>query len=290
MESKTLYNKIETYGKMIKFSHSIFALPFALSAIVLASYNYPVSLTKILWIIVAMVSARSAAMGFNRLVDRNQDSGNPRTSTREIPDGKIDLKSAKAFIFISSLIFFLSAYMLFGTLSLLLSFVVLFLLCFYSYTKRFTYFSHLYLGFVISLAPICVWFVITGYISLGISLLSLSLMTYIAGFDILYSCQDFEFDKNEGLFSIPVKFGIKKSMQIAIFLHIISFTAFLSLIYFFDMGVIYIITIITIGILFIIEHLIVTPENFKNIHIAFFHINSVISVILFVGVCLDRFF
>ncbi len=290
MESKTLYNKIETYGKMIKFSHSIFALPFALSAIVLASYNYPVSLTKILWIVVAMVSARSAAMGFNRLVDRNQDSGNPRTSTREIPDGKIDLKSAKAFIFISSLIFFLSAYMLFGTLSLLLSFVVLFLLCFYSYTKRFTYFSHLYLGFVISLAPICVWFVITGCISLGISLLSLSLMMYIAGFDILYSCQDFEFDKNEGLFSIPVKFGIKKSMQIAMFLHIISFTAFLSLICFFDMGVIYIITIIIIGILFIIEHLIVTPENFKNINIAFFHINSVISVILFVGVCLDRFF
>lgn len=282
-----LFEKIKIYGKMIKFSHSLFALPFALSAIVLVSYNYTISFFKIFFIIVAMIFARSAAMGFNRVVDREKDAKNPRVKTREIPTGKIDLKSAWLFIIISSLIFFLSAYML-GKLPFYGSFVVLFFLFSYSYTKKFTHFSHIYLGFVISLAPICVWVAITNSISFGIVFLSVALMTYIAGFDILYACQDFEFDKKEGLFSMPVKFGIKKSMRISYLLHIISFISFLLLSLFFPLSTIYKVTVLIIGILFIAEHIIVTPNNFKNINIAFFHINSAISVILFIGIFFDR--
>jgi 4-hydroxybenzoate polyprenyltransferase len=275
------------YGKTIKFSHTIFALPFALSAIALAHRQHPISLMHLFWILIAMVGARSSAMGFNRIADARFDAKNPRTSKREIPLGRLSLFSAKIFVILFSLIFIFAAAML-GKICLYLSFPVLALMFSYSYTKRFTWLSHFYLGFVISLAPTGAWIALTNTFSLPITLLSLTLLTYIAGFDILYGCQDTGFDTKEGLFSIPARFGIHKALLISSITHVFSFL-FLFLIFIaFDMKIIYLITIIVIGLLLIIEHKLVKPRDLSHVNIAFFHINSAISIILFVGILADE--
>lgn len=275
------------YGKTIKFSHTIFALPFALSAAALAHRHHPISITHLFWILIAMIGARSCAMGFNRIADVRFDAKNPRTSKREIPSGKLSLTSAKMFVILFSAIFIFAAAML-GKICLYLSFPVLALLFSYSYTKRFTWLSHFYLGFVISLAPLGAWIALTNTFSWPVTLLSLALLTYIAGFDILYACQDTGFDTKEGLLSIPARFGIHKSLLISSISHAFSFL-FLFLIFIaFDMKIIYLITIIVIGLLLIIEHKLVKPSDLSNINIAFFHVNSAISIILFVGILADE--
>lgn len=282
-----MINRVISYGRMIKFSHTIFALPFAFSAIVLAQRNYSIILSDIIWIILAMIGARSAAMGFNRIVDFEFDAKNPRTSKREIPAGRLSTAHAKLFVMFFSALFVFASAML-GKLCFYLSLPVLAILFSYSYTKRFTSFSHIYLGFVISLAPAGAWIAVAKSFSWHIVFLCLSLMTYIAGFDIIYACQDADFDKKEGLFSIPSKFGVRKALSISSILHIISFCCLYSVHIAFNMGTIFLITMCIIGILLIIEHLLVRPNNLKNINIAFFHINSVISVLLFVGIALDE--
>ncbi len=278
---------ILTYGRMIKFSHTIFALPFALSAVILAQRYYPIVLSDILWILLAMVGARSAAMGFNRIADAELDSKNPRTLNREIPSGKLSLTSTKIFVIIFSGLFIFASWML-GTLCFLCSFPVLGILFSYSYTKRFTWAAHLYLGFAISLAPLGAWIALSKRFSWEILLLSSALMTYIAGFDILYACQDIDFDRKEKLFSIPVYFGINKALFIAKLLHSLSFGFFFMIFFSFDMSIIYLITVFIIGILFIIEHRLVHPNDLSNINIAFFHINSLVSLLLFIGVLADE--
>jgi len=275
------------FGKTIKFSHTIFALPFALSAIALVHRQHSISLTHLFWILIAMIGARSSAMGFNRIADARFDAKNPRTSKREIPSGRLSLTSAKMFVILFSAIFILAAAVL-GKICLYLSFPVLALLFSYSYTKRFTWFSHFYLGFVISLAPTGAWIAITNTFSLPIILLSLALLTYIAGFDILYACQDTGFDTKERLFSIPARFGIQKALLISSISHVFSFF-FLFLIFIaFDMKIIYLLTVLIIGLLLIIEHKLVKPGDLSNVNIAFFHVNSAISIILFVGILADE--
>ena len=275
------------YGKTIKFSHTIFALPFALSAAILAYRHHPISLTHLFWILIAMIGARSSAMGFNRIADARFDAKNPRTSKRELPSGRLSLTSAKMFVILFSFIFIFAAAML-GKICLYLSFPVLALLFSYSYTKRFTWFSHFYLGFVISLAPLGAWIALTNTFSLPIILLSLTLLTYIAGFDILYACQDTGFDTKEGLFSIPARFGIQKALLISSISHVFSFL-FLFLIFIaFDMKIIYLTAIIVIGLLLVVEHKLVKPCDLSNVNIAFFHVNSAISIILFVGILADE--
>ncbi|MCP4718598.1 MAG: UbiA family prenyltransferase, partial [Desulfobacteraceae bacterium] len=211
LNKKSLNKKIMEYGKMIKFSHTIFALPFALSAVVLAWQTQAPTFWDLIWILLAMVAARSAAMGFNRIVDASIDKKNPRTAIREIPSGILSQKQASVFVFLSSVIF-VGASALLSPLCFFLSFPVLFFLLFYSYTKRFTKYCHLYLGFAISLAPVGAWVAITNSLSAGIIFLSLGLWTYIAGFDILYACQDIDFDREQGLFSLPSKIGPQKAM------------------------------------------------------------------------------
>ncbi|MEA3429259.1 MAG: UbiA-like polyprenyltransferase [Thermodesulfobacteriota bacterium] len=277
------------YGKTIKFSHTIFALPFALSAIVLAYRHHSITLMHLFWILIAMVGARSSAMGFNRIADAGFDAKNPRTSKRAIPSGRLSLTSAKIFVILFSAVFIFAAAML-GKACLYLSFPVLALLFSYSYTKRFTWFSHFYLGFVISLAPLGAWIAITNTFSLPVLFLSLALLTYISGFDILYACQDTGFDTKEGLFSIPARLGIQKALLISSISHVFSFL-FLFLIFIaFDMKIIYLITILIIGLLLIIEHKLVKPSDLSNVNIAFFHVNSAISIILFVGILADELF
>ncbi|MDM8554976.1 UbiA-like polyprenyltransferase [Desulfococcaceae bacterium HSG7] len=281
-----IINRVTTYGRMIKFSHTIFALPFALTAVVLAGQQYPIKIATLLWILVAMAGARSAAMGFNRLADATIDAQNPRTAIREIPSGLLSPKAVVIFVILSSAVFILACALL-GRLCLILSLPVLLLLFAYSYTKRFTWLAHLYLGFAIGLAPLGAWIAVTDSYTWPVLTLCLSLMTYIAGFDILYACQDKDFDRDQGLYSIPAKFGIKRALMIAKILHLISWCFFLSVKYVFDLSYIYLIVAFVIGILLIVEHRLVKPDDLRHINIAFFHINSVISITLFLGVLCD---
>jgi 4-hydroxybenzoate polyprenyltransferase len=285
---ESVFKKMLVYGRMIKFSHTIFALPFALSAVVMAWEKHSPSILDFIWIILAMVAARSAAMGFNRIVDADIDLKNKRTAIREIPSGLLSKKEAIAFVSVSCLVFIFSAAML-SSLCFWLSFPVLFFLMFYSYTKRFTKYCHLYLGFAISLAPIGAWVAITGTISWSIVLLSLGLMTYIAGFDILYSCQDIGFDKEEGLFSLPATIGPQKAMLTSSILHVLTFVFLLLMHLTFDMHWIFLVFLGIIGILLIVEHKLIQPDNLEHINIAFFHMNSIISVTLFLGVLIQSF-
>ena len=282
-----LRERIVTYGRMIKFSHTVFALPFALAAVVLANRHTPVSLYGVSWILVAMVAARSAAMGFNRIVDAKIDAKNPRTAMREIPSGKLNRNTAIAFVTVSATLFILAAAML-GKLCLVLSVPVLAVLLLYSYTKRFTWLAHVYLGFAISLAPLGAWIALTNSFAWPILLLCFALMTYITGFDILYACQDTRFDKREGLFSIPAKFGIRKALMAARAVHFISWCFFLWLWNAFDLGLIYFCTALFIGVLLIVEHRLVRPDDLSQIDLAFFHVNSIISVMLFLGILVDE--
>ncbi|HNX23027.1 MAG TPA: UbiA-like polyprenyltransferase [Spirochaetota bacterium] len=275
--------KTVTYSKMIKLSHTIFALPFALSGLVLALREHPVTFQMVFWIVIAMVGARSAAMGFNRIADAEIDAENPRTAIREIPSGTISRKEAMAFTIFSSLLLIFAAAML-SEICLWLSVPLLAFLFFYSYTKRFTWLAHIYLGFAIGTAPAAVWIAIAGVPDLSIIILALALMTHIAGFDILYSCQDVEFDKEKNLFSIPARFGVKKAFFISAVLHITA-VALLSLLYFTaGFGVYYFIFTSIIAVLYIIEHKIINPDDITHINIAFFHINSIISVAVFFAV------
>jgi len=275
------------YGRMIKFSHTVFALPFALSALVLARRSTDVTLGQVCWILLAMVGARSAAMGFNRITDRAFDAQNPRTSARELPAGKLSTLSATVFVILSAALFVFSAAML-GRLTLVLSLPVLAVLLSYSYLKRFTWWSHLYLGFAISLSPLGTWIAITQGIHPPILLLSLALMAYIAGFDILYACQDLAFDRSAGLFSIPAQFGAARALMIAKCVHCAAYGAFLALYFAFDMGPAYLMTVGIIGGLLTVEHWLVKPDDLSRVNIAFFHINSLISIILFLGVLGDE--
>ncbi|MCP4691487.1 MAG: UbiA family prenyltransferase [Desulfobacterales bacterium] len=272
---------------MIKFSHTVFALPFALSAMVLAYKTHPISPSSFFWILTAMVGARSAAMGFNRIADARVDAKNPRTRGREIPAGALSVNAARIFVLFFSALFILAAGML-GELCLLASGPVLGILFFYSYTKRFTWLSHLYLGFAISLAPLGAWLALTDSFTWSIIPLSLALWTYIAGFDILYACQDVDFDRKEGLFSTPVRFGVRKAMRAAAVLHGACF-CFLILIHVaFQMGPVYTGAVCLIGILLIIEHRLVKPDDLSRIHAAFFLMNSAISITLFFGILIDE--
>jgi 4-hydroxybenzoate polyprenyltransferase len=286
---KGLGARIVTYGRMIKFSHTIFALPFALAAVVLAHRQTPVTLTGLTWILIAMIAARSTAMGFNRIVDAAIDARNPRTAMREIPAGKLSRKAAVAFVGVSGGVFILAAAML-GKLCLQLSVPVLVVLCLYSYTKRFTWLAHIYLGFAISLAPLGAWIALTNSFHGPILLLCLALMSYIAGFDILYACQDTGFDRQEGLFSIPARFGIRKALIIARGVHLLAWSFLLSVGVAFNLGLIYYATVLGIGGLLVVEHRLVNPDDLSKIDIAFFNVNSTISVVLFLGILIDEIF
>jgi 4-hydroxybenzoate polyprenyltransferase len=279
-------NRMLIYGRLIKFSHTVFALPFALAAVLLAYRQHPIGPAVLWWILLAMASARSAAMGFNRYVDYEYDRCNPRTTSRPLTAGHIDKKSVLLFVLISSCLFVISAGML-GRLCLAFSLPVLSVLFLYSYTKRFTRFSHLVLGFAIGLAPIGAWIATTGGWDLRILPLSLALMTYIAGFDILYACQDIEFDRKEGLFSLPVCWGVEPALRMSSFLHGLTFF-FLLLIYFaFHLGPAYLAVLLIISILLFAEHKLIQPHHLERVNFVFFHINSVVSVLLLLAVLMD---
>lgn len=285
-DSRTFFERVTLYGRMVRFSHTVFALPFALCAAIVAWKTHPFSLSDLAWILGAMAGARNTAMGVNRIADAKFDALNPRTADREIPAGRIAVREALFFTTISCLVFLLSAAML-GRLCLALAVPVLLLLCSYSYAKRFTWLTHLYLGFVIGLAPAGAWVAVAKGFSPGILWLCLALTLYIAGFDVLYACQDTQFDRSSGLHSIPERFGDEVALKIAALFHGISFLAFIFFGFTMDLSWPYAATVLVIGLLMIIEHRLLSPEDLSKIDIAFFHMNGAISITLVVGVAAD---
>lgn len=276
-----LTRNIRTTLEMIKIEHTLFALPFAFLGAVLAAGGIP-SAWQIVWIIAAMVGARSTAMAFNRIADKDYDARNPRTRMRAIPAGILSTGFVWGFTIFSAAIFFMSAAML-NRLTLLLSPVALASIVLYSYTKRWTLLSHLVLGWCLAIAPTGAWIAVRGALDSPIPLLlSLVVMLWTAGFDVLYACQDFEFDRREGLYSIPARFGIARSLWISRTLHAGAFAALVALYFLTNLGAIALLGVIATGALLIYQHTLVRADDLSRLNAAFFTTNAFVSVILFI--------
>jgi 4-hydroxybenzoate polyprenyltransferase len=271
--------------EMIKWEHSIFALPFALCGAMLAASGLPTA-HQLFWIVVAMLAARSAAMAFNRLADAAIDAANPRTSTRALPAGHLSPNFVATFVIVSCAIFILAASQL-NRLTLWLSPVALAILLLYSYTKRFTRWSHLVLGFALGMAPAAAWIAVRGSLDPRILLLTAAVTFWVAGFDILYACQDLQFDRDAGLHSIPRHLGIPRALWIARAFHAIMLLLLIALIPAFVLGKLAIAGVIAVMLLLLYEHSLVKPGDLSKLNAAFFTMNGVISVVFAAFVAAD---
>lgn len=272
----TLFKKITDYLRLIKFSHSVFALPFAFTSALIAANGIP-TFSQIFWITVAMVGGRTGAMGMNRIIDRKIDALNPRTKNRELPRGVI--KTGEAFIFtlFAFALLLFAAYKL-NPLCLKISPIVLLVLFTYSYTKRFTWLSHIVLGTALSLAPLGAWIAIKGTFDFQILPLCFAVMFWVAGFDVFYAMQDIDFDKKHGLYSIPSAFGIKTSLWIARLFHLITIAMLLGLMPIFNLGIFYLFGILIASALMLYEHSLIKPADLSRLDMAFFNMNGYISI------------
>ena len=271
--------------EMIKWEHSVFVLPFALCGAMLAAGGLP-SAHQLVWIVIAMVSARSAAMAFNRLADASIDAVNPRTLTRALPAGTLTPAFVASFVAVSCAIFIFAAAQL-NHLSFFLSPVALGVILLYSYTKRFTRWSHLVLGFAMGIAPTAAWIAVNGSLDPRILLLTAAVTFWGAGFDILYACQDYDFDRESGLHSIPRYFGIAKSLYIARVFHVLMILLLIALILSFGLGKVAIAGVVIVALLLAYEHSLVSPQDLSKLNAAFFTMNGVISIVFFVCVAAD---
>jgi 4-hydroxybenzoate polyprenyltransferase len=281
----SMSKKIKIILEMIKFEHTIFALPFAFTGALLAARGIP-SWGKILWITVAMVGARSAAMGFNRWADRKFDSENPRTSVRALPKGLVTPAQVIVFTAVSSVVLIFAAYML-NPLSFYLSPVALATVFFYSYTKRFTFLSHAFLGLAICLSPIGAWVAVTGRIESPALVLGAAVLFWLLGFDVLYALQDMDFDRKAGLHSIPQRFGIRRSLWISRAAHAITMAALFWLATLLSLGWCYLAGVFIALCLIVYEHTLVKEDDLSKLDIAFFNMNGYISVTVFMFTLLD---
>ncbi len=278
----TLVRSTAATLEMIKWEHSIFALPFALSGAMLAANGWP-PVQKLLWIVVAMVSARSAAMAFNRLVDAKLDAANPRTAMRAIPAGQLGAGFVAAFTVVSVVLFVVASAML-NRLSLQLSPLALAVVLGYSYMKRITRWSHLVLGLALGIAPSAAWIAVRGSYDWRMLVLTVLVMLWVGGFDVLYACQDFEHDRRVGLNSVPAAFGIEGAFWIARAMHGLMLVMALWLDRIFALGAIgYAGTLIVAALIFY-EHSIISPKDLRGMNAAFFLLNGIISVVFFVFV------
>ncbi len=265
--------------EMIKIEHTLFALPFAFLGAVLAADGFPTP-WQILWIVLAMVGARSAAMAFNRIADRSFDAKNPRTASRALAAGLLSVGFVWAFTIVSAALFLLAAAML-NRLTLLLSPVALACVLLYSLTKRWTQFSHLVLGACLSIAPTGAWIAVRGAIDSAVPLLlSLVVLLWTAGFDVLYACQDYDFDRREGLRSIPARVGITRALWIARALHAAAFLALVWLFLITGLGPIAFVGVAATGALLVYQHRLVRADDLSRLNAAFFTTNAFVSVIL----------
>ena len=283
--SMPLLRSVRITLEMIKWEHSVFALPFALTGAMLAAHGWP-SWSKLLWIMVCMVTARSAAMAFNRWADADLDAANPRTRMRAIPAGLLTRQFTAAFTVAMSAVFLLAAAQL-NRLTLLLSPLVLVILFLYSYTKRFTRWSHLFLGLALGIAPTGAWIAIRGSLDPRILVLTAAVLFWVAGFDVLYACQDEVHDRTTGLFSVPATLGTANAFLIARAMHIIMLALLVALAALFHLGPIALVGIAAVAGLLLWEHLLVSPRDLSRLNAAFFTMNGVISVIFFIFVAAD---
>jgi 4-hydroxybenzoate polyprenyltransferase len=280
-----LFTNIKTALEMIKWEHSIFALPFALSAAMLAAGGLP-SLPQVIWIIVCMVSARSAAMAFNRLADAQIDAANPRTATRAIPAGVLSGRFVAIFVLFFCLVFVLAAAQL-NRLTFMLSPVALAVVLLYSYTKRFTRWSHLVLGFALGIAPAAAWIAVRGSLDPRILILTAAVTFWVGGFDMLYACQDIDFDRANRLNSVPQSFGIPRALTLARVLHITMLVLLVALVLSFGLGKIAMAGVVAVAMLLAYEHSLVSSHDLSKLNAAFFTMNGVISVVFFLFIAAD---
>jgi len=279
------WKRVRLTLEMIKFEHSVFALPFALTGALLAVREGGITKhalwVKVAWIVTAMVGARSAAMAFNRLIDAEIDRRNPRTRMRHIPAGLLSSTFGWGFVAVSSLVFLYAAREL-NPLCFRLGPVALGIVFFYSFTKRFTSLSHLVLGFALGTAPAAAWIAVRGSLDPRILWLTAAVMFWTAGFDIIYACQDYEFDVAESLFSLPRRIGIRKALTVSQFLHILMILCLLALVDELDLGVLSVAGVVAVGSLLVYEHSLVKPDNLSRVNAAFFTMNGWVSVLFFV--------
>ena len=277
---------ITTFGRMVKFSHTVFALPFALAAAAMAAYGHGVTVAQMVAIVLAMVGARTAAMGFNRIVDRRVDAANPRTAGRELPTGKVSLTAAVT-LTVASAALFLAAAAWLGPLCLRLAPIVLALVLGYSFTKRFTWLCHLFLGLAIGSAPTAAWIAVRGRLDAPAVWLSAAVATWIAGFDVLYALSDRDFDRRAGIYSIPARFGVPAALLISAVLHAASVAALLLAGHAASLGWIYLVGVAVVSAMLIWEHAILRPSDLSRLDVAFFNLNGYVSVIYFASTLAD---
>ncbi|MEK8127403.1 UbiA-like polyprenyltransferase [Paenibacillus filicis] len=284
-----MWRKTKIFMEMIKIEHTLFALPFAFMGALIGSvvtvHHLP-SWAQIGWILLAMVGARSAAMGINRIVDKVFDAKNPRTAMRAIPAGLISSKEAIIFVIISFILLFVAAANL-NPICVKLLPIAVFFLVFYSYTKRFTWACHIFLGAAIALAPLGGWVAVTGEITWTAMAFYVGIVFWLAGFDVIYACQDVDFDRKEGLHSIPARFGIPKALKLARLFHVITAAGLLSLYFLTELTWLYLLGVLLSFALLFYEHFIVKPNDLSRVNTAFFTMNSTLSVGMFVFTLID---
>ncbi len=286
--TNTTRGKLITLLEMIKFSHTVFAFPFALMGVVLASLanGQPPGFIQVLWVCLAMVGARTFAMGLNRIIDTRIDAENPRTAERHLPAGKVGMTEAWSLVLGALALLVLSAWML-NPLCLKLSPVAIFFLVLYSFCKRFTSMAHVVLGICLAAAPVGAWIALRGDIGWPVIVLGLAVLFWVAGFDIFYALQDYEYDREKGLFSIPSRFGIERSFLIVRIFHAIMVVLLLLLVFSQGLGVIYFLGVLVVAGLLLYEHMLVRPDDLSRLDAAFFNMNGYISVTIFLFTFVD---
>jgi 4-hydroxybenzoate polyprenyltransferase len=289
---RSLWKRLRLTLEMIKFEHSVFALPFALTGALLAwregGMSGPDVRLKLLWIVIAMVGARSAAMAFNRVVDADLDGRNPRTRSRHLPAGLLSRGFAWGFVALSTMVFLLAARQL-NPLCFHLAPVALGVVFFYSFTKRFTSFSHLVLGFSLGIAPAAAWIAMRGSLDPRILWLTAAVTFWTAGFDVIYACQDYEFDIEESLFSLPRRLGMAGALRVAQLLHVAMIGCLLALVFMLHLGVLSLVGIAAVAGLLMYEHSLVKPDDLSRVDAAFFTMNGYVSVLFFLFWAADIF-
>ncbi|MDX2433864.1 MAG: UbiA-like polyprenyltransferase [Desulfobacterales bacterium] len=280
-----MLKKIVILLEMIKFEHTVFALPFAFMGAFLSARGVPCPAT-FAWIVLAMVGARTCAMGFNRIVDRKFDAANPRTASRALPAKTVKLSEAWVMVILAGAVFFFACYNL-NQLTLILSPFALALTLFYSLTKRFTWLCHVFLGVALAFSPLGGWVAVSGTLQNYPFVLSAGVLFWVAGFDTVYACLDADFDAQSGLFSLPSRFGRRNAFRIAVLFHVIAFALFVLTGIIAGLNYFYYIGIIFTGAALFYQHIVVTPRDLSKIQLSFFTLNGLISLTLFVATWLS---
>lgn len=286
-----MIGRVKTFSEMIKFEHTVFALPFAYLGAFLAFREIPTA-SQLFWITLAMVGARTAAMALNRLIDRHIDAKNPRTAERAIPKGLLSVAEVWLYVIASFALLLVAAWQLnpLGLtvpLTVKLMPIAVIVLTVYSYTKRFTWACHLVLGVADGLAPTGAWVAVTGYMPWASVVLGLAVATWIAGFDVIYACQDYEFDRAHGLHSIPGRFGLRTALIISAILHVLTVLLMAGLGWFMGLGYFYWLGVLVAAGILIYEHSLVSPTDLSRLNAAFFNMNGILSVLMFIFTLAD---